>query len=219
MIETSKKVLVLLACVPFVLMISFLLSGPGVAEASVSYSMTYVANVAPGTSNNAIGSLEVNLDRTTATVMSNDSVILSLPSSPAGYGLRMAPSGYSIYGATGSIGVAQVDQASVRLTVYSLTPSSDTVTIVLPLVIDIPGGVNGDIRLTPEAPPDSLFSSSNSIPIASFGIGIIRVAPSALNFQNVTVGSPSVVEDFSISNAGFSDITSSKHHDHRRQPG
>jgi hypothetical protein len=207
MSEASKKVL--LACVSFVLMLSFLLSGAGVANASVSYSMTYVANVATGTSNNAIGSLEINLDRTTATVMSNDSVILSLPSSPAGYGLRIAPSGYSVYGATYSIRVDQVDQASVKLTVNSLTPSSDTVTIVLPLVIDIPSGVNGDIRLTTKAPPGSLFSSSsNGIPVAGFGIGIIRVAPSALNFKDVTVGSsPSAAEAVSISNAGFSDIT------------
>jgi hypothetical protein len=205
MSETRKKML--LACVPFVLMISFLLSGAGVANASVSYSMTYVANVAAGTLNNAIGLLEVNLDRTTATVMSNDSVILSLPSSPDGYGLRIAPSGYSIEGATGNISVSQVDQASVRLTVYSLTPSSDMVTIVLPLVIDIPSGVNGDIRLTPEAPPGSLFSSSSGIPVAGFGIGIISVAPDALDFQDVTVGSPSAAKDVSISNVGFSDIT------------
>jgi phage baseplate assembly protein gpV len=202
MSETSKKVL--LACVPFVLMISFLLSGAGVANASVSYSMTYVANVAAGTSNNAIGSLEINLDRTTATVMSNDAVILSLPSSPAGYGLRVQTP--SVYGATYSIRVDQVDQASVRLTVNLLTPSSDTVTILLPLVIDIPGGVNGDVQLTANAPPSSLFSSS-SIPIAGFGIGIIRVAPDALDFQDVTVGSPSAAETVSISNAGFSDIT------------
>jgi hypothetical protein len=204
MSETSKKVL--LACVPFVLMFSFFFSGSR-ADASVSYDMTYVANVAAGTSNNTIGSLEVNLDRTTATVMSNDSVILCLPSSPAGYGLRMAPSGYSIEGATGNISVDQVDQASVRLTVYSLAPSSDTVTIVLPLLIDIPGGVNGDVRLTPEAPPDSLFSGGNSISIAGFGIGIIRVAPNALNFQDVAVGSPSAAETVAISNAGFTDIT------------
>jgi hypothetical protein len=205
MSETGKKVL--LACVPFVLMISFLLSGAGLAEASVSYSMTYVANVAVGTSNNAIGSLEVNLDRATATIMSNDSVILSLPSSPAGYGLRMAPSGYSIVGATGDISVSQVDQSSVRLTVYSLTPSSDAVTIVLPLLIDIPGGANGNIQLTPEAPPGSLFSGGASIPVAGFGIGIIRVAPNALNFNDVTAGSPSAAETVSITNAGFSDIT------------
>jgi hypothetical protein len=197
---------VILSCGLLLAMVSFLLSGARVAEAASSYSMTYVANVASGTSNNAIGSLEVNLDRATASAMSDDFVILSLPSSPAGYGLRIAPSGYSVSGATYNISVSQVDQASVKLTVQSLAPKSDTVTIVLPLVIDIPGGVSGKIQLTAKAPPDSLFSSSG-IPIAGFGIGIIRVAPNALNFQDVAVGNPSAVEDVSISNAGFSDIT------------
>ena len=93
------------------------MSGAGAAVAACSYGMTYVANVAAGTSNNAIGSLEINLDRTTASVMSNDSVILSLPSSPAGYGLQVQTP--SVYGATYNISVTQVDQASVRLTVHS----------------------------------------------------------------------------------------------------
>jgi hypothetical protein len=188
------------------LMSTFLLAGAGVAQASASYSMSYVANVAAGTSNNSIGWLEISLDRNTASIMSNDSVILSLPSSPAGYGLRIASSGPSVYGAVYNISVSQFDQASVRLTVQSLVPNTDMVTIVLPLVIDIPGGVNGNIQLAIEAPADSLFSSS-SIPIAGFGIGIIRVVPNALNFPDVAVGSPSAVETVAISNAGFSDIT------------
>ena len=119
--------------------------------------MTYVANVAADTQKNDIGSLDVSLDSFTATNMSNDSVILTCHHLRADMDSRIAPSGYSIYGATGNISISQVDQASVRLMVYSLVPIYDTVTIVLPLEIDIPGGVNGDVLLTTNAPPNSLF--------------------------------------------------------------
>jgi hypothetical protein len=185
----------------------FWLVGTGAAQASASYSMSYMANVASGTSNNTIGSLEISLDKATASLMSNDFVILSLPSSPAGYGLRIASSGPSVYGAVYNISVSQVSQASIKLSVQSLVPNIDTVTIWLPLVIDIPGGVNGNVQLAIQAPPGSLFSSNSGIQVAGFGIGIIRVAPNAINFPSTMVGSSSAAKTVSISNAGFSDIT------------
>jgi hypothetical protein len=47
-------------------MTSFLLFGSRMAEAFMGYNMTYLANVASGTSNNNISSPETNLDRTSA---------------------------------------------------------------------------------------------------------------------------------------------------------
>ncbi|MGD0153706.1 MAG: S-layer homology domain-containing protein [Thermacetogeniaceae bacterium] len=196
----------LLTCTLFLLLFSCLLSVVGVADASVSYSMTYVANVAAGTTNNEIGSLEISIDSATAAVVYHDSVVLSLPSSPAGYKLQIGQP--TLFNATGQISVTPIDQTSRKITVDSLSPGAgNTVQIVLPLTIDIPGGVNGNVQLTTKAPPSSIFSNNNSVAIAGFGIGIIRVTPSSLDFKDIAIGSPSVAGAVYISNAGFSDIT------------
>ena len=67
--------------------------------------------------------------------------------------------------------------------------------------------------------PTHSLSSNSDIPIASFGIGIIRVTPDALGFEDVTVGSPSAAEDMFNLQRRFFGYHYTEYHDHRCQPG
>jgi hypothetical protein len=181
-----------------------LLYGAGVAVAACTYSMTSVAEVAPG-STTPIGSLVITMDAATAGSSAGSSVDVSLPAQPAGFGLTVT--GSSLIDATGRVDVANFDQRTVRLTVYSLSPTSgNSVQIVLPLTITVPAGYNGNIGFSALAPSGSVFSSSNDLAPASLGAAVLKVDPDTVDFGGVNVGSAATEKTFTASDIGASSL-------------
>jgi hypothetical protein len=186
---------------------ALMLGGAGAALAACSYSMTNVAEVAPG-STNTVGSLVITMDAATANNSAGSSVDFSLPSEPSGFQLTVASS--SLYNTTGnsSIAVTSIDPTTVRLSVYSLSAASDnSVQIVLPLTVAVPDGYNGNISLTALAPSGSVFTSSNGLTPASLGAAALRVNPDSLDFGGVAVGSASAVQTLTASDIGSSSLS------------
>jgi len=187
-------------------MAALMLGGAGAATAASSYSMTNVGEVQPGSTNTPIGSLVITLDAATAQNSAGSFVDLSLPAQPSGFGLMVT--GSSLIDATGSVSVTNIDQRTVRVAVYSLTPTSGgSVQIVLPLTVSIPEGYNGNITLTALAPSDSVFSSSNDLTPASLGVATLRVDSDSVDFGGVATGSASSVQTLTASDIGASSLS------------
>ncbi len=186
-------------------MIALLLGGAGAASAACTYSMTTVAEVAPG-STTPVGSLVITMDAATAGSSAGSSVDISLPTQPEGFGLTVT--GYSLINATGSVVYANIEPGTVELTVNSLSPtSSGSVEIVLPLTISVPTGYNGNIGFSALAPSGSVFSSSNNLVApASLGAPVLKVDPNSADFGGVNVGSAATEQTLTASDIGASSL-------------
>ena len=79
--------------------------------------------------------------------------------------------------------------------------------IVLPLTVSVPEGYNGNITLTAQAPPDSVFSSSNDLTPASLGAATLRVDPDSVDFGGVAAGSASAAQTLTASDIGASSLS------------
>ena len=88
-------------------MAALMLGGAGAALAACSYSMTNVAEVAPGSTNTPIGSLVITFDAATAQNSAGSFVDFSLPAQPSGFVLTVT--GSSLINATGSVSVINID--------------------------------------------------------------------------------------------------------------
>ncbi len=185
---------------------ALMLGAAGAAMATSSYSMTTVAEVGPGSANTPVGSLVITLDPATARNSAGSFVDLSLPAQPSGFGL--AVTGSSLINATGSITAGNIDMRTVRLTVYSLSPtSSGSVQIVLPLTVSVPSGFNGNITLTALAPSGSVFTSTNNLTPASLGAAVLSVNPDSVDFGGVAAGSTSSAQTLAASDIGSSSLS------------
>jgi hypothetical protein len=184
---------------------TLMLGGAGAAMAACSYSMTTVAEVGQGSTNTPVGSLVITLDAPTASSSAGSFVDFSLPAQPSGFGLTVT--GSSLINATGSVAAVNIDPRTVRLTVYSLNPtSSGSVQIVLPLTVSVPSGFNGNITLTALAPTGSVFTSTNNLMPASLGAAVLSVNPDSVDFGGVAVGSTSSVQTLTASDIGSSSL-------------
>jgi len=196
-----SSVIIILAVVA-----TIVLGGAGVAMAACSYGMTTVAEVGQGSTNTPIGSLVITLDSVTASGSAGSFVDLSLPAQPSGFGLTVT--GSSLINATGSITFNNIDARTVRLAVYTLSPtSSGSVQIVLPLTVSVPSGFNGNITLAALAPSDSVFTSTDNLTPASLGAAVLRIDPDSVDFGGVAAGSTSPVQTLTASDIGSSNLS------------
>jgi hypothetical protein len=155
----------------------------GPASATASYAMSNVKNVSAGTTPD-IGALEITLTPADCTLAAGNFVDFQLPSSPTGFAMGVAGNILDVHEVSGPLDPAYMINCAGTVTLtrettllYRLDIGDDfgyspgaqgNAQILIPLTLQVPGGVSGDIVLRANATSGSVLPSG-SITIATVG--------------------------------------------------